>query len=348
MIPSSWRVPSPCAWATERWPFSSPSSASYPWERGIPGTWRSIPRGGAEAGHLSQSIQQHGQIDLYSFALAYEASQRILLGLSVNLWRGVWDLDSRSSKTSGGQTNYVNFSQSNRLEGNNFNLGLLWRWPTWSLGLVRRTAFRADYTFETALDSSGHRRTPASPGGLRWPATTGIGFAYRPWETWLFTTDITHTPWSDACYVSSRASLDGQNFFDLDKGTRTPDSTDFHIGAEHLLLTSSGNIIPLRLGFSREPQPVVDRATGEQRVIFGFSLGSGIKRGAYTLDLAYRYGWNTRRASQFLDVDQILSKTPPSSVGTERLKEHRLDLSFNIQFERQPIERVLHHLFVGD
>lgn len=308
--------------------------------------------GSAGASRLFQSINQTGQIDVYSLAVAYEASQRILLGCSINLWRGAWDLDSRSSKTTGTTTSYVNFSQSNRLAGNNFNLGLIWRWPTWSLGLVHRTAFHADYTFGTVLDTSSLAGKPriSQPfeSGLHWPSTTGLGLAYRPKERWLVTTDLTRTAWSTARHLSSRPSLDGLNFFDLDKGTRTPDSTNFHLGVEHLLLSASGNVIPLRIGYSREPQPVMDRMTGQQRVIYGASLGSGLKRGAYTVDLAYRYGWGSRRASQFLDVDQILSKTPPTSLGTERLREHRLDLSFNVQFERQPVERVLHHLFVGD
>ena len=300
---------------------------------------------------LTQSINQSGQIDVYSFAMAYEASQRILLGFSVNVWRGTWDLDSRSSKTSGTSKSYVNFSQSNHLDGSNFNLGLIWRWPTWSLGLVHRTAFHATYSFGTVLDTSALAKPSVNKSietGLHWPSTTGIGLAYRPWERWLFASDITRTAWSTARHSSSRPSLDGLNFFDLDKGTRTPDSTDFHIGVERILLTTSGSVIPLRLGYSREPQPVVDRVTGEQRVINGLTLGSGLKRGAYTVDLAYRFGWGTRRTSQFLDVDQILSKTPPTSLGTERLREHRVDVSFNIQFERQPVERLLRHLFVGD
>lgn len=307
---------------------------------------------GTAPSRLFQSIDQKGQIDLYSLAMAYEASERILLGVSINLWRGAWDLDSRSTKTSAGTTTYVDFSQSNHLEGSNFNLGLIWRWPTWSLGLVHRTAFHADYTFGTYLDTSSlggkPQVAPSIDSGLHWPSTTGLGFAYRPWERWLISTDVARTAWSTARYLSSRPSLNGLNFFDLDKGTRTPDSTDFHLGVEHILLSSSGNVVPLRLGYSREPQPAVDRVTGQQRVIYGASLGSGLKRGSYTVDVAYRFGWGKRQASQFLDVDQILSRTPPTSLGTEHLKEHRLDLSFNVQFARQPVERVLHHLFVGD
>ncbi len=312
-----------------------------------------VPINGTGASTLRQSIRQEGQIDLYSFAMAYELSERVLIGASVNMWRGVWDLDSQSSKTSGARTSFVNFTQSNHLEGVNYNLGLIWRWPTWSLGLVRRTGFHGDYTYGTTTTTSSggpvtYRSTPDLAVGLHWPSTTGVGFAYRPKDRWLFTADVTHTAWSEARYMTTRASLDGLSFFDLDKGTRTPNATDVHLGVERLFIFDSGSILPLRMGLSREPQPVVDRVTGEQRVIYAAALGTGVKRGRYTFDAAYRYGWGKRRASQFLDVDQILSRMPPTSLGTERIVDQRLDLTFIVQFERQPLEKLLRHLFVGD
>jgi hypothetical protein len=310
------------------------------------------PAGAGAASQLHQSIVQGGQIDLYSTAIAYEFSQRVLGGVAVNVWRGKWDLDSKSSKTTAGATSFVNFGQSNRLEASNFNFGLLWRWPTWSLGVTHRTAFHADYTFGTILDTSSAPGKPTISEpyttGLHWPSTTGIGFAYRPSESWLVTTDLARTPCSKARYMSGRSSLNGLSFFDLDKGTRTPDSTNFHMGVERIFLTTLGGVVPVRFGLSREPQPVVDRVTSQQRVMYSASLGTGIKRGPYTVDFAYRYGWAKRRSSQFLDVDQIISKSPPTSLGNEKVIEQRLDLSFIVQFEREPIERLLRYLFVGD
>ncbi|HET6330116.1 MAG TPA: outer membrane protein transport protein [Holophagaceae bacterium] len=311
------------------------------------------PASGGSSSELEQSIHQRGQIDLYSFAIAYEASERILLGLSANAWRGAWDLDSHSSKTTGGSTSFVDFRQSNRLDGMNYNLGLIWRWPTWSLGLVRRTGFHGDYTFgtDTLISKGGapvSRNAPDITVGLHWPATTGIGFAYRPAERWLVTADLTHTTWSDARYMTTQRNLNGLNFFDLDKGTRTPNATDFHLGTEHLFVTRGGKVVSLRGGVSREPQPVVDAVTSEQRVIYSASLGAGIKFGRYSFDAAYRYGWSKRSASQFLDVDQILSRIPPTSLGTERVREQRLVFDCIIQFDREPVQKLLHHLFVGD
>jgi len=312
------------------------------------------PQGGSASSQLAQSIQQRGQIDVYSFAAAYEVSQRMLLGFSVNQWRGAWNLASTSTNTTAGTTTYADFGQGNQLAGTNWNLGLLWRWPTWSLGLVRRTPFHADYTYtadfsaDVAATGAVHTYAPPSTVGLHWPGTTGIGLALRPAEFWLVAADLVTTPWSQARYMTARADLDGVNFFTVRRNGGNPDATQFHLGVERLLLSEGGNIVPLRLGFSREPQPDVDRSTGRQRVIDGVSLGTGLKRGPYTFDLAYRYGWGERQASQFLGPDQILASDYPTYLGKETLTEHRLDFSFIVQFERGPVQDLLHYLFVGD
>ena len=310
-----------------------------------------VAAGSGFPARLDQGIDQSGQIDLYSFALAYEVSQRILLGVGYNQWRGRWGVQSFSLRTSPLRETAVGFRQTNELDGDNFNLGLIWRWPTWSLGLVRRTGFHGDYAFSTQLAST-------LPGldatilpirtGLHWPAGTGLGFAYRPGEQWLVTADLTHTLWSTARYMSSSPVLNGLSFFDFDRGDRTPNATTAHLGVEHLWITGRNAVVPLRAGLSREPQPVVDRLTGEQRVFYRVSLGTGFKRGRSGLDLAYRYGWSRRRASQFLEVDQLLSRVPPTSVGVERIREHRLDVSYIHTFERGPVDRALRRLFVGD
>jgi long-subunit fatty acid transport protein len=310
-----------------------------------------VAEGSGFPARLDQSINQSGQIDLYSFAVAYEVSQRILLGVGYNQWRGRWDIQSFSQRTSPLRETAIGFHQSNSLDGGNFNLGLIWRWPTWSLGLVRRTGFHGDYTFSTELASNLpglDAVIPPTRTGLHWPAGTGLGFAYRPREQWLVTADLTHTLWSTARYMSASPTLNGLSFFDFDRGDRTPNATTAHLGVEHLWITRHNAVVPLRAGLSREPQPVVDGVTGEQRVFYRISLGTGFKRGGSGLDLAYRYGWSHRRASQFLEVDQALSKTPPTSIGIERIREHRLDISYIHTFERRPIDRALRFLFVGD
>ncbi|HJW72423.1 MAG TPA: hypothetical protein VJ486_06155 [Geothrix sp.] len=313
-------------------------------ETPLPGT-TSLPS------QLHQDIRQTGQIDLYSFALAYEASERILVGLSYNQWRGRWDLSSSSVRQEALAQTTVAFRQANAMDGENFNLGLIWRWPTWSLGLVRRSGFRADYTFATALETNlpqgGFNASPTRTG-LHWPASTGIGFAFRPGDRWLLSADLDQTLWSSARYESTSQRFNGLSFFDLDRRNRTPNATDLHLGLEYLNLTASGLVIPIRGGLSREPQPVVDNLTGVQRVMYHVSVGSGLKRGNLGLDIAYRYGWSDRRASQFLEIDQILSHQQSASLGTERIREHRIDVSTIVRFDRRPLERMLRFLFVGD
>jgi len=47
-------------------------------------------------------------------------------------------------------------------------------------------------------------------------------------------------------------------------------------------------------------------------------------------------------------VNQILAGTHTTSVGNESVVEQRLEATFIVQFERQPMDRLLHYLFVGD
>lgn len=327
-----------------------------------------VPTTGVDSGspipytRLTQTIQQRGQMDVYALALGYELSQRLLAGITVNQWRGAWDLQTASSKyvppapptppvVFGGKSYDFAYAQSNHLDGQNFNLGLLWRWDPWRVGLVYRSAFHGDYRFTSATATTlgkGMTRTDAVETGLHWPATSSLGIAYRPAETWLLSLELDHTDWSSARFMTGSQGLDGRNFFDLERRHVTRSASSFHAGVEHLFVTEGATVIPVRIGFSREPQPVVDIWTGEQRVMLAFSAGTGIKWGRYTLDAAATYAWASRWVSQFMDVDEILAKYRPSAYGTERIREHRLDLSFAVQFERKPVQDFLHKVFVGD
>lgn len=300
--------------------------------------------------NLDQAIHQSGQVDLYSLAAAYECSQRILLGVTFNQWRGRWDLDTGSSQTSGSDAIALQLHQSNRLDGQNFTMGLLWRWPRWSLGLVHDTNFHAQYTFDTQASTAGSKANSSALGattGLHWPGSTGLGLAFRPTDTLLITGDLQRTPWSQARFMTGNQGLDGRNFFDLTSNGASEDATVVRLGTEKLWLSPGGLLIPFRLGFCREPQPLVDPVTGEQRIMYGATAGSGFKWSHYTLDLAYRYAWARRQASQFLDLNQLVAGTHTISVGTERTVEQRLEMSFIMQFERGPVDRALHYLFVG-
>ncbi|MDR3669262.1 MAG: hypothetical protein P4L36_00360 [Holophaga sp.] len=307
---------------------------------------------GGKGANLDQSIQQSGQVDLYSLSMAYECSQRILLGLTFNQWRGRWDLDTVSQETKAGVNSSLRFRQQNQLNGQNFTLGLLWRWPAWSLGLVHSTAFQGSYSFQTQINTTlpvpGSLASSSASVGLHWPESTGLGLAFRVSEKLLVTADIEHTAWSRARFVTSAPNLNGLNFFDLSQGSQGQDATVLRLGMEKLWLSPNGLLIPFRLGASREPQPVVDPVTGDQRIMYGLSLGSGLKRGRYTWDLGYRYAWAKRQASQFLDLNQVLAGTHTSSVGIERTTEQRLEMTFIMQFERERVDRMLNYLFVGD
>ena len=156
---------------------------------------------------------------------------------------------------------------------------------------------------------------------IRFPRVYGLGASYRATNTITISADFTRTAWSES-------TIDG--FFSLARRPRTDvaqplpptgidplidhydtlpfpaveegangqaDTNQFRVGAEWVLrLGQSGNLLlPLRVGFFRDGQPVIIRlndASGqplpeEQPTFSGLTAGLGVTVGGVLFDLAY-------------------------------------------------------------
>jgi long-subunit fatty acid transport protein len=307
--------------------------------------------------YLAQRIQQKGQVDLWSAAVAYDLSPRLLIGASLNLWRGAWafrsDSDEGFQPLPSATAEYTRIQEDDRMRGSNWNLGLLWRSEQLNVGVVYRSDFSAP--FSTTMKSQSNvpeNQLPASFSAsyqLRWPETLGVGLAYRPHQQLLLALDWTRTRWSQASFLPRGGSLDNLNFFDLRAETRTADTETVRLGAEWLLFAGN-TLIPLRAGLFREPQPATDALSLENRVFRGFTLGIGCKVRALSFDLAYKFSQGSRSTSQFLEADEIASgRGVPTSRGQELVHDHRFFLSCNFRFANEGSNRLLRWLFVqGD
>ncbi len=312
------------------------------------------PPGGGAPQTVTQAIFQAGGIDMYSAGLGLELSPRILAGASVNFWRGRWDFSSASEKAASGAAVFDSvLAQRNQFRGWNVNAGLIWRSQYVNLGLVYRSPFTATYTFEnyltqpdpaTGLITTTHgARTPYE---LRWPETLGWGVGLHPLPTLLLTADWSRTPWSQATFANQGTDYDGRNYFDLAVDTRTPTVTTFHTGAEWVTFLGERTVLPLRVGWFREPQPMVDTRTGAQRVVLGWTVGFGVKRGPVTVDAAYRESRSTRFASR-LNADAPLGGLTSYAYGFETLQERRLFLSLIVQLDGDQVRKAMAWLFQG-
>lgn len=303
---------------------------------------------------LAQQIRQKGQVDLWSAAVAYDFSPRFLVGVSFNVWRGTWDFRSNSDESLQPLPNpnaeFAQIHEDDRLQGSNWNIGVLWRSEKLNVGAVYRGAFAARFdtrvSTKTNVDNSPVPESFSASYQLHWPETYGAGLAYRPQQQWLLALDWTRTRWSQATFMAKGGGLDGLNFFDLNENTRTPDAETLRFGTEYLLF-SGDTVIPLRVGVFKEPQPTLDAYSGDTRVFRGYTLGIGWKVRSFGLDLAYKFSQSSRTASQFLEADEIASgKNVPTSRGHEGIHDHRVFLSMNFRFGNEGVNRFLHWLFV--
>lgn len=314
--------------------------------------------GGGSLRRVSNSVSQDGAINVWSLGVGTELTPRLLVGASINLWRGEWDLTSRQSYSD--STAFLDILQNNQFRGVNVNAGVLWRSDRLNVGLAYRSGFRAEYRLEgtfAAVDDQGHPVVfPAQKGqlDLAWPDTIGAGLAWKPHDRLTLTADSVRTRWSSAVlrgsFVSQDASgpvqdlsLDGANFFDYLKSSKTPDTKDLRGGVEWIAFLGDSLIIPLRAGYFREPQPIVDRRTGQQRVLKGYTLGVGLKFKALTLDLAFK----DARAENDVSKILLLNGSFLEATGREELREKRVYLTAILQLKGDRAKKAIDWLFVG-
>ncbi len=316
------------------------------------------PTGTSTFRTLNNSVSQEGDISLYSLGFGMELTPRMLVGASVNLWRGEWHLSSRQSLVD--SQSFLDILQDNTFRGVNVNAGLLWRSERLNVGLAYRTGFRAEYRINgrfRALDAQNQPvEFPAQDGqlDLAWPEAIGFGLAWKPHDRLTLTADSVRTRWSSAVLRGSFTSeddngpvqdlsLDGANFFDYLKSSRTPDTKDLRGGVEWIAYLGDSLIVPVRVGAFREPQPLVDRFTGQQRILKGYTLGFGLKFKALTLDVAFKDAKAENDVSRILLVDgQFLG-----AVGREELRERRVYLTAILQLKGPRARRAIDWLFVG-
>ena len=311
--------------------------------------------GGSTTQAIAQGIHQKGGIDLYSLAIGAELSPRILLGASLNSWQGRWSFSSVSNRQTSGisETFDSNLSQESAMRGLNFNAGLIWRSDWVNLGLVYRSPFSATYTFtnqyayiDTTSGLPRNEASPSTPTQVNWPGTLGWGIGLHLSPRLQVTADWSETRWSKTTYSGGNGAQDGSNWFDYQQNTVTPDVRDLHAGVEWIILANEQLTLPLRVGVFKEPQPIVDTQTLQQRVLRGWTLGFGLKFRDLAVDVAYRSARDQRSASRF-NTDSPVGGVASLALGTETLEERRICTSLIYQFEAERIRRALAWLLVG-
>jgi long-subunit fatty acid transport protein len=141
------------------------------------------------------------------------------------------------------------------------------------------------------------------------PMSYGLGLAARLSDRLTLSLDVSRTHWSDFRLEESTRD----DVLLVDNGTpsgkeravlqgKGDDTTSMRLGAEYLWiqpqflpswLASTRVIVPLRAGFFYDPEP----GDGGTDDFFGFSLGTGMARGPFVLDLAYTFRAGTVKSA---------------------------------------------------
>jgi hypothetical protein len=287
---------------------------------------------GAEAPSISIDDRLRGQIDLVSLSGAVKITGRTSIGGSLNICRGRWRSTTSIVESTGGVSDFVSIDSRNRVRGHNFTAGLLLTYPSWNAGLVYHSPFWSSYSLHNELRSSQAPAVTLDGGGsarFRFTRNLAAGVAWRPAVLWTVTADLTHDQWTDALVDRVRGNPTPVNFFDglPPSLSTTRDTLSFSIGAEHLF-PREGSVVPLRLGFSWEPQGAMDPLTRDPVDYLTLSAGTGYNTNRLKLDLALQYRRAAFQASDILTVDTALADgLNRDAVGRVGAHEWRLKLS---------------------
>jgi long-subunit fatty acid transport protein len=300
-------------------------------------------------------FEQNGTLGPIAATIAFELTNKIAFGLSVNFWRdtefsrngwkkefnygaevirrgGAFDPDLEINAS----TEYKN------LRGENFNLGLLYNvTDKLSLGFRYETSLDADVDYSLVINSDDDARDDEEKENrkIRLPATWVFGAAYRFNDKFTLSGDVSTTDWKDFYSVAEDGTktsfIDGSQ-----NGSVNFDPTwTLRIGAEYVFLPDTlqeelNYLWTLRWGFLFDQEPASgtvplvgnqnNPVSGNPDEFYGTSIGIGLlAMNRVNVDLSYEFRWGNDVNNDFIEADGIFS---------EDVRQHRVLLSTVIYF----------------
>ncbi len=282
--------------------------------------------------------RQKGQLSSLSPAFGFEITQRLSLGVTLNIWNesllpeNKWSTETDiriaslfNGRPLGGLTQYSMREKYTGFRGVNATVGALYRaTDQLQFGMVYHTKFTADVDYEQYLhifgDQTNHIWRERRPQKITFPCAIGLGVAYRFKNDKLtLAMDVTRREWDQFIVRDPKNSqlshrrtwgATGQPTFQHDiKPTYT-----VRVGAEYVFVNEKKpiqNMLPsLRAGFFYDPEPAsnrpdrffgLGRGDGKPDDYYGITLGAGVLfKNRVNLDAAYIYRWgNNARKDTF-------------------------------------------------
>ncbi|MFZ1983191.1 MAG: outer membrane protein transport protein [Desulfatitalea sp.] len=251
------------------------------------------------------SFDQSGFVGALGLAGAVELTPTLSAGLTLNVWsdqlgwNNGWQsrYHARTSGTMAGLpiTNVTTIEEEyEKFRGINFNLGLLWETDWGTLGAVIKTPFRATLVHHFDFSSATEGEPPSAPidideeVSLRMPLSYGIGWSKRFADRTTLSLDVTRIHWEDYKLTDSQ----GNDFSPIDGRpiSQSNIAPTIHVraGYEYVIpLPAKALALALRAGLFYDPEPAQDSSND----FYGLSLGAGLSRNRFSLDVAYQLRW---------------------------------------------------------
>ncbi len=278
------------------------------------------------------SYRQEGDLSAISPALGFEIFDWLSAGVAINIWdsslvpgnewktttlrRGIFNnfltFTGGQSASSLGYGVANTFEEYEEVEGHNYTFGLLYK-PTerLSLGAVYHTGYHTDVDYKRVLRLGNPWGVQLYRSDLRieWPASLGVGAAYRfPNDKLTLSLDVTRRNWDRFVEIDDRQGINGRTspITGMPKWQSQHDPTyTVRLGGEYVFVDATKprqTLLPsLRAGVYYDPAPAsgrenawwgTRRGDGEPDDYYGVTLGGGLLiHNRVNIDAAYEYRW---------------------------------------------------------
>jgi hypothetical protein len=285
-----------------------------------------------------------GSVDLWSVAGAARVTSRLSIGWSSDFYRGEWVNRSNVSEDPGvlGSTDFIATHETDAIGDRTLNLGLLLAYPSVRVGLVYhgplRSVFEVNNSTRSSLAEPFNESIGRDDGAeLRFPHSIGMGVAWLPRPLVRLALDATYDEWTQFLIGATPPGVKDvlRSGFDQlpPELSATRNTVTLNAGLEKLFPVR-GRYVPLRMGFTHEPQGERDpwlRQDSNQMVL---AAGTGLNTNSLKLDIAVEHRWGSLHTSENLSPVYLAGRaeafglpSSPEAEGVSRIREWRLKTS---------------------
>ncbi|MHB2148326.1 OmpP1/FadL family transporter [Calditrichota bacterium LG25] len=237
-------------------------------------------------------------------AISFKASEKLSLGLAVNIFYGMFDLKRPATlrdPMTGAVAGFAQYSESSDGLGYGVTLGMLYKYSErFHFGLSFRTKMNVTMSGEAenpGMAAAGYATKSDFDRDVAWPLWIGGGVAIMPTDKFTLTADLQWSQWkeSEETFVTkfkdaawkAGSEATGENIFHL----YWENALQIRLGAEYKL----NEDMAVRGGWYYDPAPAPDKT---YNILFpsitynAFTIGGSYRMGALRFDagLEYLYG----------------------------------------------------------